>query len=274
MSSEFDRFTRHSQVSTMWEKELNTAKEAATTAGKILSRLFGQVRQITKKSDIDLVTEADVQSEKKVIEIIRRTFPQDNILAEEAGGHAYSSNRTWIIDPLDGTTNFVHGFPFFAVSIGLEVDGKSVMGVVLNPFMNELFEAAKGAGAFLNSKSIRVSRTRDLKESLLATGFPYDIHKRADDVMGRLKKMVVTAQGVRRPGAASLDMCYVAAGRLDGFWEQGLHPWDTAAGIVITEEAGGKLSTYQGEPYTPYQKNIIAANPFILDAMVEILKGE
>jgi len=256
----------------MWKKELNTAREAATSAGIILSRLFGQVRQITKKSDIDLVTEADVQSEKKVIEIIRKTFPQDNILAEEAGKHAYSSNRTWIIDPLDGTTNFVHGFPFFAVSIGLEVGEESVVGVVFNPFMNELFEATKGAGAFLNGTPIRVSQTWDLKESLLATGFPYDIHERADDVMGRLKKMIITAQGVRRPGSAALDMCYVAAGRLDGFWEQGLHPWDTAAGIVIVEEAGGKLSTYQGTPYTPYHKSIVAANPFIHAAMVEILK--
>ncbi len=256
----------------MWIKELNTAKEAATTAGKILNRLFGQVRQITKKSDIDLVTEADLQSEKKVIEIIRKTFPRDNILAEEAGEHVHSSNRTWIIDPLDGTTNFVHGFPFFAISIGLEVDEESVMGVVLNPFMNELFEATKGAGAFLNSKSIRVSQTRTLKESLLATGFPYDIHERADDIMGRLKKMLVTTQGVRRPGAAALDMCYVAAGRLDGFWEQGLHPWDTAAGMVITEEAGGKLSTYQGEPYTPFQKSIVTSNQFIHDAMVELLR--
>ncbi len=256
----------------MWEKELNTAREAATAAGKILNGLFGQVTRITQKSHIDLVTEADVQSEKIVIDIIRKTFPQDNILAEEAGEHVHASNRTWIIDPLDGTTNFVHGFPFFAVSIGLEVDKKSVVGVVLNPFMNEFFEAAKGAGAFLNSKPIRVTRTPSLEESLLATGFPYDIHERADEIMGPLKKMVVSAQGVRRPGAASLDMCYVAAGRLDGFWEQGLHPWDTAAGIVITEEAGGRLSTFQGAPYTPYQKSIVAANPFIHDAMVEILK--
>jgi len=257
----------------MWEKELNIAKEAAIAAGNILIRLFGQVRHITKKGDIDLVTEADFQSEKTIIEIIRRHFPQDSILAEEAGGREHSSNRTWLIDPLDGTTNFVHGFPFFAVSIGLEVDEKPVVGVVLNPFMDELFETARGAGAFLNSKPIAVSRTPKLAEALLATGFPYDIHEKAEEVLNRLKKMVVTSQGVRRPGAAAIDLCYVAAGRLDGFWEQGLKPWDTAAGMIMIQEAGGKLSTFQGGHYSPYQNSIVAANPFIHEAMITVMNS-
>jgi myo-inositol-1(or 4)-monophosphatase len=257
----------------MWEKELNIAKEAATASGKILIRLFGQVSHVIKKGDIDLVTEADFQSEKTVIEIIRRHFPQDSILSEEVGGYERSSNRTWLIDPLDGTTNFVHGFPFFAVSIALELDKELVVGVVLNPFMGELFEAAKGTGAFLNSKPIAVSRTPKLTEALLATGFPYDIHEKAEEVLDRLKKMVITSQGVRRPGAAAIDMCYVAAGRLDGFWEQGLKPWDTAAGMIMVQEAGGKLSTFQGEHYTPYQNSIVAANPFIHEAMITVMNS-
>jgi len=257
----------------MWKKELNIAKEAAKAAGKILSRLFGRVNHITKKGDIDLVTEADFQAEKAVMEIIRHNFPKDNILAEEAGNQEHSSERTWLIDPLDGTTNFVHGFPFFAVSIALEVEQEIVLGVVLNPYMNELFEASKATGAFLNKKPIKVSRTKSLGEALLATGFPYNIHEKPKRVMELLEKMIMTAQGVRRPGSAAIDMCYLAAGRLDGFWEQDLKPWDTAAGTVIVKEAGGKLATFKGTPYTPYQDSIVAANPFIHDAMIALLNG-
>ena len=257
----------------MWKKELQAANEAATAAGKILSGLFGHVKNIIKKGEIDLVTEADYQAEKTLIETIRRYFPQDNILAEEAGEHEQSSNRTWIIDPLDGTTNFVHGFPFFAVSIGLEIAGEMVVGVILNPFMNERFEATKGKGAFLNHKPIVVSRTKHLKDALLATGFPYNIREKHEEVLDRFKKMVIAAQGIRRPGSAALDMCYVAAGKLDGFWEQGLKPWDTAAGIIIVKEAGGKLSTFQGTHYTPYEKSIVAANPFVHTQIIETMKN-
>ena len=257
----------------MWEKELQAANEAATNAGKILSRLFGHVKSINKKGEIDLVTEADYQAEKTLIETIRRYFPQDNILAEEAGDHEQASHRTWIIDPLDGTTNFVHGFPFFAVSIGLEMEGEMVVGVVLNPFMNEHFEATKGEGAFLNRKPIAVSRTKHLKDALLATGFPYDIREKHEEVLNYFRKMVIAAQGVRRPGSAALDMCYVAAGKLDGFWEQGLKPWDTAAGVVIVKEAGGELSTFQGKHYTPYEKNIAAANPFLHSQIIATLNN-
>jgi len=258
----------------MWKKELNVAKEAAKNAGEILCRLFGKVSHITKKGNIDLVTEADFQAEKTIMEIIRRNFPQDNILAEEAGRHAHSSERTWIIDPLDGTTNFVHGFPFFAVSIALEFREKTVLGVVHNPFMGELFEAVESTGAFLNRRPIEVSRTKTLSEALLATGFPYDIHDRVKTIMQLFEKMVVKAQGVRRPGSAAIDMCYVAAGRLDGFWEQNLKPWDTAAGSVIVEEAGGKLSTFQGEIFSPYLDSVVAANPYIHRAMIAVLKDE
>lgn len=258
----------------MWERELQAANEAATAAAKTLSQLFGQVKNVNKKGEIDLVTEADYQAEKILIEIIHRYFPGDNILSEEAGSREHASSRTWIIDPLDGTTNFVHGFPFFAVSIGLEAEGEMVAGVVLNPVMNERFEASRGNGAFLNHKPIAVSQTKHLKEALLATGFPYDIRDRHEEVLSRFKKMVIAAQGVRRPGSAALDICYVSAGKLDGFWEQGLHPWDTAAGVIIVKEAGGSLSTFQGNRYTPYEKSIVAANPLIHTQMIQVMKND
>lgn len=255
----------------MWERELTVAGEAARAAGETLKGMFGRVNQVTKKGEIDLVTEADLQAERCILDIIHNNFPKDNILSEESGRHERTSGRIWLVDPLDGTTNFAHGFPFFAISIALEFEGEIVVGVIYNPHIDEYFEASKGAGAYLNNKRIRVSGTRDLGEALLATGFPYDIHERPQRVMELFQKMVVRAQGVRRPGAATLDLCYVASGRLDGFWEQGLKPWDTAAGTVIVEEAGGILSTFEGRPYAPYEESIVAANPFIHGEMVRVL---
>ena len=257
----------------MMHKELSVAKEAAKTAGVILRRLFGKVSYSKKKGDTDLVSEADFLAEKAIMEIISRNFPQDSILAEESGGHEQPSDRVWLIDPLDGTTNFVHGFPFFSVSIGLEIAEEMVVGVVYNPSLDELFEAAKGEGAFLNERPIKVSQIPGIKQALLVTGFPYNIHERPKPVLERFGRMLVRAQGVRRPGSASIDMCYVAAGRFDGFWEQDLHPWDTAAGKVIVEEAGGKVSDYRGEPYTPYLKSVIASNGHIHGAMIEGLNN-
>ncbi len=231
----------------------------------------GTVNHIMKKGEIDLVTEADIQAEKAVLDILRRAYPDDSILSEEAGEREQSSHRTWVIDPLDGTTNFAHAFPFFAVSIALEVRGKTVLGLVSNPYMNEHFEARAGAGAKLNAKPIRVSATRRVKDALIGTGFPYDVHEKPDRVMSLFRKMIVAAQGIRRPGSAAIDLCYVAAGRLDGFWEQGLKPWDTAAGALIVEEAGGCLSTIDGGPYSPYSETILAANPYIHEEMMRIL---
>ena len=255
----------------MWEKEISVARLAANEAGKVLKGMFGQVSQIKKKGEIDLVTEADLQSEKMILDIIGRNFPQDSIVTEESGEQNNLPERVWLIDPLDGTTNFAHAFPFFAVSIALEIDGEVELGVVFDPYRGELFEAVKGMGAFLNKRPIRVSQIRELVESLLATGFSYDIHENPQKVMALFQKMLVLAQGIRRPGSAAIDLCYVAAGRFDGFWEEGLKPWDTAAGILIVGEAGGRLSTYEGEPYTPYLKNIVASNTFIHDAMLTAL---
>ncbi|MFH1349796.1 MAG: inositol monophosphatase family protein [Pseudomonadota bacterium] len=258
----------------MLEKELNVARRAAREAGKALNFLFGRTIQITKKGEIDLVTEADLQAEKIILGIISHSFPQDSIMTEEAGEYHLLPNRKWIIDPLDGTTNFAHTFPLFAISIALEIKGEVVLGIVTIPYMAECFEAVKGMGALLNEKPIGVSSTKEIGEALLATGFPYDVHEKPDRVMALFKKMIVLSQGVRRPGSAAIDLCYVAAGRFDGFWEEGLKPWDTAAGSIIVKEAGGRVTTYKGKPYSPYQENIIASNPFIHASMLKALGTE
>jgi myo-inositol-1(or 4)-monophosphatase len=255
----------------LWEKELGVAGQAARESGMILNDLFGKITKIGKKGEIDLVTEADLLSENIIVEIIGRNFPQDNILTEESGELGRNSERLWIIDPLDGTTNFAHSFPFFAVSIALQVDNEIVLGMVYNPLMGEYFEAVKGEGAFLNKTPIKVSPAKDLKESLVATGFPYRVYKEPGSIIELLKRMIVLVQGVRRPGSASIDLCYVASGRLDGFWEEGLQPWDTAAGSLIVMEAGGMVSNYEGEKYSPFQKSIVAANPFIHQKMLEVI---
>lgn len=255
----------------MFEKELAVAREAAKAAGKILSRMLGNTHHIMKKGEIDLVTEADLAAEKIILEIVDHSFSRDNILSEEAGRRDEASNRTWLIDPLDGTTNYAHRFPFFAVSIALEIENEVVLGVVYNPYMNEFFEAAKGNGAYLNGETLRVSATTTLQESLIATGFPYDVHERSEGVLKLLEKMIVRAQGIRRLGSAALDLCYVAAGRLDGFWEESLKPWDTGAGDIILREAGGRLSTFGGGPYNPYLGSVVASNGLIHDEMVRVL---
>jgi myo-inositol-1(or 4)-monophosphatase len=256
----------------MWKTELAVAAEAARAAGDILRDRFGRTNRIEKKGVIDLVTDADLKAERAVLDILRHRLPGDRILSEEAGQTDAPSNRTWLVDPLDGTTNFAHGFPFFAVSIALEADGDLVLGIVYNPWQNECFEAAAGAGAFLNGAPIRVSAVDNLQEALLGTGFPYDIHERSESVMDLFTRMVVRAQGVRRPGSAALDLCYLAAGRLDAFWESGLKPWDTAAGAVIVKEAGGAISTFEGAPFSPYADTLVASNGPLHQAMLEITR--
>ena len=256
----------------MYAKELEIAKEACREAGVILRSRMGKVHEISKKGEIDLVTEADLAAEKTILKIIGRHFPDDAILAEETGKQGPAGARTWIIDPLDGTTNYAHGFPFFAVSIALETGSQGVVGLVYNPGMDELFEAVKGKGAFLNGAPLQTSGTKSIKESLLATGFPYDVHQRSEEVVSLLHKMLTRAQGIRRLGSAALDLCYVAAGRLDGFWEEDLKPWDTAAGNIIVGEAGGRLTTYDGRPYTPYQKTVVASNGWIHGEMTAVTR--
>jgi myo-inositol-1(or 4)-monophosphatase len=256
----------------MYKKETETACLAALEAGRIIKSYYGNLKSVSKKGEIDLVTEADLMSEKAVVVAITKAFPDDMIIAEEGGEQGKKSNRKWVIDPLDGTTNFAHSFPFFAVSIGFMVNDEVVAGVVYNPVVDEFFEAEKGKGAFLNKKPINVSGTANLKDALVATGFPYDIGKKSDEIIGRLKKIIVEVQGVRRPGAASIDLCYVAMGRLDGFWEQDLKPWDTAAGSIILTEAGGEISDYSGNRYRPDVKTILASNRHIHKGMLLLLE--
>jgi myo-inositol-1(or 4)-monophosphatase len=254
-------------------KEQLVAEKAAKRAGTALLRMVGRIRHIRKKGRIDLVTEADLRAERIILDVIQDAFPGDNILSEEAGARSSpASARTWIIDPLDGTTNFAHGFPLFAVSIALHLERQPVLGVVYIPSSRELFEASKGRGAFLNKRPIRVSAIAGVGDALLGTGFPYYVHEQAERLLSLFGRMIVTAQGVRRPGAASIDLAYVAAGRLDGFWEEGLKPWDTAAGVVLVEEAGGVLSTFGGAPYSPFDNTIVAANPAIHAEMLKVLR--
>ena len=256
----------------MWEKESEVAREAAEEAGKDLMGLFGRINQIRMKGAIDLVTEADLQAEKTILDIIGRSFPDDRILTEEAGANDKQSDRLWIIDPLDGTTNFAHRFPCFAVSIGLRIKKEMVLGIVYNPSSEDLYLALKGQGAYHNDRPIQVSQVKSIKESLLVTGFSYKVHDSPESELDLFGKMIMKAQGLRRPGSAALDLCYVASGICDGFWEKDLHPWDTAAGSLIVQEAGGVVSDYQNQPYDPFQKSILAANPHIHKAMLEIIR--
>jgi myo-inositol-1(or 4)-monophosphatase len=258
----------------VWDQETITAREAALEAGELLLDLFGKGTSARKKGEIDLVTDADIRSEKAILGRIRERFPDDSILSEESGRLVRRPGRVWIVDPLDGTTNFAHSFPLFAVSIGLEVEHELVLGVVFNPVLNERYEAVRGGGAFLNGNPIAVSGVATLMDALLATGFPYTIHEDPERTLLHFRRMITRAQGIRRPGAAALDLCFVAAGCMDGFWEEGLKPWDSAAGALILEEAGGKLTTYAGNPFSPYEDTVVASNSLIHEAMLLALRGE
>jgi myo-inositol-1(or 4)-monophosphatase len=253
---------------------LNFAIETAREAGQILLEKFGRKINISKKGDINLVTEADLASEKLIIERIRSYFPKHAILAEEAGDAVLldgTNTWKWIIDPLDGTTNFAHGYPCFCVTIALEHDGEIVIGVTFDPTRGELFAAEKGKGATLNNKPIRVSETEKLSESLIVTGFPYDF-KQKENFARHLTDFLLNSRGVRRDGSAAIDMAYVACGRFDGFWEEGLNPWDVAAGLLLIEEAGGQVTHYHGEKYNIYSPPVCGSNGLIHREMLEVLK--
>lgn len=252
---------------------LHSAAGAALAAGQIIRELYDKPHQIRLKSEIDLVTEADLASEQKILEILGQRHPEVAVLAEEAshGIARQADGPAWIIDPLDGTTNFAHGFPWFAVSIGYVENNIPLDGVIYHPMLDELFCAAAGAGAWLNDRPIQVSRTIDLASALTATGFPYAIRQTSAQVMAALESVVTRCQGVRRAGAAALDLAYVACGRLDGFWEIGLKPWDTAAGQILLTEAGGQLSDYSGQPFSAFFPEVIASNALIHHQLVVLL---
>lgn len=250
------------------------AIEIAKRAGEVLLNLYPKTHQIQYKGDINLVTEADVKSENLLKEAIKEKYPAHTILAEESGLEDKDKKFKWIIDPLDGTTNFAHGFPWFCVSIALEANGEIWLGVIHNPISKETFSVLKENGAFLNGRPIRVSKTKQIEKALLATGFPYNIHEEPEPVISRFNKMLKVARGIRRAGSAALDLCYVACGRFDGFWEERLHPWDTAAGLLLVEEAGGMVTDFKGNPYSIYGKEILATNGLLHKTMLEILNEQ
>jgi myo-inositol-1(or 4)-monophosphatase len=252
---------------------LNFAIQTAREAGQILLEKFGRKINISLKGDINLVTEADLASEKLIIERIKSYYPKHSILAEESGNAVVSgdSNWKWIIDPLDGTTNFAHGYPCFCVTLALEHEGKIVLGVTFDPTRNELFAAERGQGATLNNKPIRVSETEKLSDALLVTGFPYNF-KQKDNFAKSLTNFLLQSRGVRRDGSAAIDMAYVACGRFDGFWEEGLNPWDVAAGVLLIEEAGGRITYYDGSPFSVYSPPICASNGLIHEEMLQVLR--
>ena len=256
---------------------LNIAVRAARRAGDIIVRSLNRVHQleVRSKGRNDFVTEVDTTVEQDIMETIRRTYPDHAFLAEESGRTASKFGRdefVWIIDPLDGTTNFLHGFPQFAVSLAVERRGKLEHAVVYDPMRQELFTASRGDGAQVDGKRIRVSKQLDLDGALIGTGFPYRANTQwIDAYMAMLKLMMEKSAGIRRPGSAALDLAYLAAGRLDGFWEFGLGPWDTAAGTLLITEAGGMVGTLSGHEYKQ-EGHIIAGNPKVYAAMVEAFR--
>lgn len=254
---------------------LNFAIQTARAAGSLLAERFGRALRVTNKSELDLVTESDLASEELIIDRIKTYHPRHAILAEESGASSPATPEAqnewrWIIDPLDGTTNYAHGYPCFCVSIGLEYKGRMEAGVIYDPMRDELFTAERGEGASLNGRRIHVSEINNLSAALLCTGFPYDVRERSEFAR-HFTNFIMNAQGVRRDGAAALDLAYVACGRFDGFWEEGLKPWDVAAGSLMVEEAGGRVSKYDGGPLSIYTPPILASNGLVHEQMMRVL---
>ncbi len=254
---------------------LSTAIESVVRAGDMQMARFGGALEVSKKGRIDLVTEVDVAVERAFRAMIAERFPDHDVLAEEFGaiGDRPKARHCWIFDPLDGTTNYAHGLPIFCASLGLEIDGQLEIAAVYDPSRRELFTAERGGGAFLNGGPLRVSPTATLLDALLVTGFPYNVHDDPLKVVGLFGEFIARAQAVRRIGSAALDLCYVAAGRLDGFWEVRLKPWDVAAGALIVEEAGGRVTAIDGGPFLVHQASLIASNGRIHQEMVSTVRS-
>jgi len=254
-----------------WHSYLQVAVEAARLAGSYQRYRFGSPIDVGMKGDKDLVTEVDRESERLIAGRLLDCFPGHNILAEEDDYRCSASAFRWIIDPLDGTTNFTHGFPWFCVSIGLEAEGELVAAAIFNPIYDELFTATKGGGAFLNGRQLKVSRHAPLSDTLLGTGFPYDCASDPANNFASFISFQKAARGIRRAGAAALDLASVASGRLDGFWELKLKPWDVAAGVLLVREAGGTVTCFDGSQYTLSSNRIVASNSQIHDEMLALL---
>ena len=252
---------------------LATAIEAALAAGRIHRQYFRQQPTIQKKGRIDLVTAADLAAERMFRALVADRFPDHVVVGEEASQGVIPTARCrWIIDPLDGTTNFAHGLALFCVSIGLQIDGELAIGVVYDPIGEELFVAERGGGARLNGAPISVSTCRELLDSLLVTGFPYTVREDRGQQVAVFAAFLGEAQAVRRLGSAALDLCYVAAGRFDGYWEERVHPWDTAAGALVVAEAGGRVTGLAGEAFDPFTGHVVATNGPVHDAVLDVIR--
>lgn len=250
-----------------------TAVEAAKKAGALILKRSTLAKKLYFKGEINIVTDVDKLSEQIIFKTILASFPGHNLLSEESAPVCNpQSGFKWIIDPIDGTTNYAHNFPFYCVSIALEIDGTVRLGVIYNPVIDELFYAEKGKGAFVNGKRIRVSSCSNLNHAVLATGFPYTIRDHPEPHFRLFQTFCLNTLAVRRAGSAALDLCYTACGRFDGFWESSLHPWDVAAAQLILNEAGGKISDYSGNPYSIYGTKILATNGLIHAKMLKIIK--
>jgi myo-inositol-1(or 4)-monophosphatase len=250
---------------------LDFAIDLARQAGVLLLSMFEGQRDIKLKSPFELVTDADHASEALIISAIGRQYPGHAIVAEESGGAAGDAGYTWLIDPLDGTNNYAHGFPIFSVSLALLHDGAPLVGVVYDPTRDELFAARRGQGARCNGRRIRVSSNQTLAASLLATGFPYDYATNPDNNAREFGSLAGRVQGVRRPGSAALDLAYVAMGRFDAFWELRLQPWDSAAGALLVEEAGGRVTDWRAGEWNPWSDRLLASNGHIHGEMIQVL---
>ena len=252
---------------------LTTAIEAVVRAGDIMMSRFGTGIRVDKKGTIDLVTEVDVAIERSFREMVGERFPDHAVLGEEMGGSASPpSGPCWVFDPIDGTTNFAHGLPIFCASLALEVDGVGQVAAVYDPTRRELFTAERGSGAFLNGRRLQVSGAATLVDAVLVTGFPYDVHQRVDEIVGLFAAFVGQARAVRRLGSAAIDLCYVAAGRMDGFWESDLKAWDIAGGALIVEQAGGRVTDMSGAPFSSRAGRVLASNRLLHDAMLDVVR--
>lgn len=252
---------------------LMTAIEAVVRAGDVMLERAGSEVRVDKKGQIDLVTEVDLAIEREFRATIAQRFPDHAVLGEELGGATIAPpGPRWVFDPIDGTTNFAHGLPIFCASLALEINGIADVAAIYDPNRRELFTAERGCGASLNGQPVHVSATAALIDAVLATGFPYDVHRRVEEIVGLFGAFVGRARAVRRLGSAALDLCYVAAGRLDGFWEMDLKPWDIAAGALLVAEAGGRVTTMGGEPFTSRGGQVLATNSSLHDEMLAVIR--
>ncbi|HCU25638.1 MAG TPA: inositol monophosphatase [Deltaproteobacteria bacterium] len=251
---------------------IESAAQACRLAGELQREGLKRARHIEYKGSINLVTDVDRASEQAIVDLLQGKYPQHDILAEEGSGRRKDSEYKWIIDPLDGTTNYAHGYLLFCISIALEYRGEIIGAAVYEPNRDEMFLAEKGSGASLNGEKIRVSQVEDLNRALLVTGFAYNVRETSNNNLNHFENFLMKAQAIRRDGVAAIDLCYVAAGRYDGFWELNLFPWDVAAGALMIQEAGGLVSDFRGGAFDVYAKEMLASNGRLHNSMIETLK--